>query len=147
MSMKQFDRRKLLAAGAFTTTAAAVGIRAVVAHDGEGTPKATPGTPHASPVASPAAASGETATITGVDIGFEPSELAIPADVDVEIVFVNEGVLEHDLHIEDTEFASDHLMGEGSTTMTVNLPAGEYAYICTVAGHREAGMEGTLIVE
>jgi uncharacterized cupredoxin-like copper-binding protein len=31
--------------------------------------------------------------------------------------------------------------------VTVNLPAGEYEFICTVAGHADAGMVGKLIVQ
>lgn len=44
---------------------------------------------------------------------------------------------------------SDQPVVEGSDTVDVGeveLPAGEVVYYCDVAGHREAGMEGTLTV-
>jgi len=42
---------------------------------------------------------------------------------------------------------SDLLNGGDSTTVTVNLPAGTYTFYCSVPGHKEAGMTGTLVVE
>jgi plastocyanin len=104
----------------------------------------------ASPAASGGAgASGDTVEVHAVDIAFEPAELTIPADTDVEIRVINTGMLEHDFNIEDTDFATDILPGasEAEATLTVNLPAGEYTYFCSVPGHRQAGMEGTLTVE
>jgi len=82
-----------------------------------------------------------------VDIAFEPKELSIPADTDVEITVTNAGVLQHDFIIEDTDFGTELLDGGSEATITVNLAAGEYTYFCSVPGHREAGMEGTLTVE
>src|SRR5665811_1946177 len=62
MAHTQFDRRKLLAAGlAFGVTGTALGLRAVLAHEGEdhdGTPVASPAaqaTPGATPAATPGA--------------------------------------------------------------------------------------------
>jgi nitrite reductase (NO-forming) len=125
-------------------------MRAVMAQD-SGTPTASPGAtpPGATPGASPAAtAAGGVIEVKTVDIAFEPTELTIPADTDVQIHVVNEGMLEHDFNIEDTEFATEMLAGSGAEdTITVNLPAGEYTYFCSVPGHRQAGMEGTLTVE
>lgn len=37
--------------------------------------------------------------------------------------------------------------GEGTEVGTTDVPAGEYTYYCSIAGHREAGMEGTIVAE
>ena len=152
MSQNQLDRRKFLSVGAAGVAVAAVGMRAVIAQDenGEGTPVATPGTPGATPGASPAAspAAGATEiTVVAIDIDYERAELSMPADTDVEVTLVNEGALPHDWNVEDTEFGTEVIPGGEETTITVNLPAGDYIYFCSVPGHREAGMEGTLTVE
>lgn len=67
-----------------------------------------------------------------------------------KVNFNNPQGLTHDLVIEDSsgnEIARDELVQEGSTTTTVNLKPGTYTFVCTVPGHREAGMDGTLVVE
>jgi len=151
MTQTRRDRRTVLAVGTLGITASVLGARAVIAQDGEATPGATPGatpaaTPGATPGASPAAAAGARVTVTAVDIDFNPNEFSIPADTDVKIHVVNEGTVTHDFIVEDTEYGTELLDPGADTTLTVNLPAGEYIYYCSVPGHREAGMEGTLAV-
>jgi plastocyanin len=34
----------------------------------------------------------------------------------------------------------------GTKTLTLTLPAGSYVFYCSVPGHRQAGMQGTLTV-
>ena len=69
---------------------------------------------------------------------------------DVTIDFNNPQALEHDVAIEDSSgkiVGQTELVGEGSTSAPVKLKPGTYHYFCTVPGHREAGMEGTLTVK
>jgi plastocyanin len=68
----------------------------------------------------------------------------------VTIDFNNPQALEHDVAIEDSSgkvVGQTELVGEGSTSAPVKLKPGTYHYYCTVPGHRDAGMEGTLTVK
>jgi plastocyanin len=76
------------------------------------------------------------------------SETAKAGKVTVE--FKNPQALTHDVAIEDSsgeEVGATELIASGSDSTTVDLKPGTYTYFCTVPGHREAGMEGTLTVK
>lgn len=66
------------------------------------------------------------------------------------ITVVPSGGLEHDFTVD--ELGIHEVMPVGSTdNITITIPddaaPGEYVFYCSVPGHREAGMEGTLIIE
>jgi len=68
----------------------------------------------------------------------------------VTVDFKNPQSLTHDVAIEDSsgkEIGKTELIGEGETSTSVDLKPGSYTFYCTVPGHREAGMEGTLTVK
>lgn len=68
----------------------------------------------------------------------------------VTVDFTNPQSLPHDVAIEDSsgaEVGKTEVITDGSDSTTVNLKAGEYTFFCSVPGHREGGMEGTLTVE
>ena len=77
---------------------------------------------------------------------FDPDEITVTAGEDVAIVLTSDDLL-HDFTIDDIDV---HVAADRGETAEGGLRAdepGEYTYYCTVAGHREAGMEGTLVVE
>jgi plastocyanin len=68
----------------------------------------------------------------------------------VTIDFTNPQPLTHDVAIEDSSgktIGKTELIAEGSDSAVVDLKPGTYTFYCTVPGHREAGMEGTLTVK
>jgi len=67
----------------------------------------------------------------------------------VTIDFENPAAIEHDVAIEQDgeEIAKSELITEGKTSVSVDLAPGTYTFLCTVPGHAEAGMEGTLTVK
>jgi plastocyanin len=69
---------------------------------------------------------------------------------EVTVEFNNPQSLQHDVAIEDSSgetIGETELTAEGSASTTVELEPGTYHYYCTVPGHREGGMEGTLTVK
>lgn len=68
----------------------------------------------------------------------------------VTIEFNNPQSLTHDVAIESSsgeEVGKTELIADGSDSTTVDLKPGTYTFYCSVPGHREAGMEGTLTVK
>ncbi|MGH2993657.1 MAG: plastocyanin/azurin family copper-binding protein [Solirubrobacterales bacterium] len=68
---------------------------------------------------------------------------------EVAIGFDNPASIEHDVAIEGggEEIAKSDLVSEDTTEVSAELEPGEYTFYCSVPGHREGGMEGTLTVE
>jgi nitrite reductase (NO-forming) len=95
----------------------------------------------------------ETATSGGFiylgDNGETNPELRVPAGATVAVTVVNGDGIEHDLTIDVLGLHSDHVVtkGESSTVAFRAETPGRYAYYCTLPGHRQAGMEGVLLVE
>ena len=69
---------------------------------------------------------------------------------EVTVDFTNPQPLSHDVVIEDAsgkEVGGTEVISEGSDSAVVDLKPGKYTFFCSVPGHREAGMEGTLSVK
>jgi plastocyanin len=66
----------------------------------------------------------------------------------VTVRMANESTVEHDIAVEGNGVSGKGpVVGQGGTSeFQVDLVPGEYQYFCTVQGHREGGMEGTLTV-
>jgi plastocyanin len=66
------------------------------------------------------------------------------------VTFDNPAPIAHDFCVEDPggeELGCTDLIADGDTdTAQFDLEPGEYTYFCSVAGHRDGGMEGTLTV-
>jgi plastocyanin len=85
----------------------------------------------------------------GGALAYLPAEATAKAGK-VTIDFKNPQALTHDVAIENSkgeEVGKTELISEGDNSTTVDLKPGTYHYYCTVPGHREAGMEGTLVVK
>ncbi len=67
----------------------------------------------------------------------------------VTIDFKNPAALEHNVAIEEggSVIAESETITEGDTSVSAELAPGTYTFLCTIPGHAEAGMEGTLTVK
>jgi plastocyanin len=79
---------------------------------------------------------------------FEPEALTAKAGT-VTIEYDNPSPVDHSVAIEEGSktLAESEIVTEAITSATADLEPGEFVFYCTVPGHREAGMEGTLTVE
>jgi uncharacterized cupredoxin-like copper-binding protein len=78
------------------------------------------------------------------------SKTATSKSGEVTVNLTNSQPLSHDVAIEDSggeEVGATEVIGEGSDSTVVDLKPGKYTFFCSVPGHREAGMEGTLTVK
>ena len=82
-------------------------------------------------------------------LAYTTTSLSAPAGSD-KVEFNNPASLGHDVVIEDAdgnEVARTEVITGSETSTTADLQPGTYTYFCSVDGHRDAGMEGTLTVK
>ena len=87
-------------------------------------------------------------SVTGQDtFQFSPEALTTTVGQPTNVTLVNTGALEHSFVLDEVSVKIGPLPGgeSDSASFTPNA-AGTYTFYCDIAGHREAGMEGTLTV-
>jgi plastocyanin len=116
------------------------------------TPLASASTPAAAAPA-PAPATPGTAALAANANGqlmFDTNTLSVtPKAGKVTIVFTNQSPVPHNVTVANaagTVLGATPTFTGGSKTLVLSLAAGTYTYYCSVPGHRQAGMQGTLTV-
>jgi uncharacterized cupredoxin-like copper-binding protein len=82
------------------------------------------------------------------EFAFEPKEIRVKAGQPVRLVLENKGVIEHDLVLDKLGVKTSPIQPGKTAEVTFTPKAkGRYPIVCSVPGHKEAGMTGTLVVE
>jgi len=78
---------------------------------------------------------------------FDRTRLRAPAGK-IKLVFTNLSTLQHNVRIEsgENELGGTKTIRKGTATTVVSLKKGSYNFYCSVPGHEDAGMRGTLTV-
>ena len=112
-------------------------------------PKATTGTPAppSSPAAGNASSSLKLVASPAGQLSYDTKQLSAKAGT-VTITMANMSQLEHNVTIASgsTVLGAIPTFVGGTRTLTLKLKPGTYTFYCSVPGHRQAGMEGTLTV-
>jgi plastocyanin len=85
----------------------------------------------------------------GSTLAYDQKDVSAKAG-SVTINFDNKEALQHDVAVADSSgkiLGQTDLVSSGTANATVDLQPGTYTFYCTVPGHREAGMQGTLTVK
>jgi nitrite reductase (NO-forming) len=137
--MRKQIRALILVAGVALTTACG----ATAATGGPGAGVAIPG---------PASATGaQQVTLTvGNSMHFAPPSLVVRAGQPVELTLRNGGGIPHDFALAEGASSPVKIEAQGGRTargtFTIDTP-GRYAFVCTVPGHADAGMRGTITAQ
>ena len=105
------------------------------------------------PATTAPAAGGSTVAVAADPSGalaYVQTSLTAPAGT-TTFTFTNDSPVPHNLTFEkagtEDELGATKTITSGSDSLTLTLPAGDYDYYCSVPGHEEAGMKGTLTVD
>lgn len=109
--------------------------------------------PHGGPMmggrgaaAPPTVPEAEIVEIRATELRFDPNRIVVAIGDSVNIRFINDGIVFHDLSIPALGF---HIGAEPTQEATGGLTPstpGEHQFRCTVPGHAAAGMTGALVV-
>ena len=115
-----------------------------------------PSTPPATSTTTPSATPPPSSASGTVALAAQGSQLAFNATSEtakagkVAIKFTNDSALQHNVTLADS---SNKVLGKtptfqgGTKSFSATLKPGTYTYYCSVPGHRQAGMQGTLTVK
>jgi plastocyanin len=103
--------------------------------------------------AAPAAQVAPEAKIVATDLKFTPPTIQAKVGQPIKVTYENKGVIEHDLAFPgmkaDKAGTALKVVAKPGQTVTLDFTPtakGTYEYVCTIPGHKEAGMKGTITV-
>ncbi len=133
---------------------AVLGLTACGSSSNDNSTTAAASTPASTTPAAGGGGAGGTSTVdistpSGSDLAFDQKTVSAKAG-NVTVNFDNKQPLQHDVAVADSSgkvLGQTDLVSSGTANATVDLQPGTYTFYCTVPGHREAGMQGTLTVK
>ena len=86
--------------------------------------------------------------IEGTEFSLTPNEITVDKGEEITIMFKNVGSVAHSFVIDELGIRTEPIV-PGDATKIILTPenTGSFSYWCDVEGHRNAGMEGTIIVK
>lgn len=85
--------------------------------------------------------------VSAKEFVYTPAKITVKAGQATKVELKNTGAVEHDITIDEVTFKVAAAAAKTATGELKVDKAGTYTFYCSVPGHREAGMEGTLVVE
>lgn len=95
-----------------------------------------------------AGAAAQKVTLVAKEFNYTPNKITVKAGQPVQLVLDNKGVIEHDFVVDRFKVKMGLIQPgkTGTVTFTPNAK-GTFPFYCSVPGHKEAGMTGTLVVQ
>lgn len=136
---------KNLLTGALTSQALLIGIGVLLAVVIAGIYFA--GSPKPQPSLNPSAPVKAFA-ISAKEYAFTPATITVNKGDNVKITFTNNGTFSHNLTLTELGVKTNTIApGESATLEFSAAQAGSFEFHCSVDGHRDLGMQGTLVVQ
>lgn len=86
--------------------------------------------------------------VAGSEYAFAPKNIYVHPGSSIKVTFQNQGMSFHNFVIPGLNISTKTLASNESETLTISPEKeGSYEIICSIAGHKEAGMKGYLIVK
>ncbi len=86
-------------------------------------------------------------TVIAKEFQFDPSTITLKKGEQVTVLFKDKGTLSHNFTVPGLRVKTETIQsGQSEKLRFIAAKAGAYTYLCTVPGHEEAGMKGTLTV-
>jgi nitrite reductase (NO-forming) len=109
-------------------------------------------TPAPTVTPAPTAAPSPSAEAAGVvleasEFKFVPDAVTIEADEETTVTLVNKGIVEHDFTVDALGVKIAVPIGKTASGVISGAAPGTYEFYCSVPGHKQNGMVGTLTVE
>jgi len=113
---------------------------------GAATPAPAGATSAPAPSSDAAAATVGAVEIEAFDLGFTPNAIEVDAAGRYDVTLKNTGTIPHDLTFPDGT-TTGMVDAGASATVAVDVPAEGLTFLCSVPGHSQAGMQGTVAVK
>lgn len=91
-------------------------------------------------------AGARTIEVQAGDLWFEPTTIEVSAGQPVNLTLVNTGAVFHDLTVPAADVVLSAEPGERTSGGLVLSEPGRYEFSCSVPGHAQGGMRGTVVV-